>query len=154
MWGRVMDNFYIGCTQWFTLGFIIGCLAFMIPPRIPSIIGASAFFVGLLSWGWSATQGSQIFALYQLGVFLGLIVFGLMVWPVGHSFEMVRRGSFRKGAPHRGQVFVLKSPIEKGFGTLNWQGKTWVLVGPDTPVGGKISVVSLEGDTLYVKKAE
>ncbi len=147
-----MDSFYIGCTQWFTLGVIIGSLAFVIPSRIPSVIAASAFFVGILSWGWSVTQGSEIFTLYQLGIFLSLIVLGLMVWPTGHSFEMARRGSFRKGAPHRGQVFVLKSPIEKGFGALNWRGKTWVVVGPDMTVGTKISVVSLEGDTLYVKK--
>jgi hypothetical protein len=149
-----MDSFYIGCTQWFTLGAIIACLALVIPPRIPAVIGASAFFGGFLSWGWSATQGNDIFALYQLGIFLGLIVLGLLVWPTGHSFEMVRRGSFRKRAPHKGQIFVLKSPIQKGFGALNWKEKTWVVVGPDMSVGQKVAVVSLEGDTLYVKKVE
>ncbi len=149
-----MDSFHIEYTQWITLGFIISCLAFVIPPRIPAIIGAAAFLVGLVSWIYGLGNPVGISALYQLSAFLGLIVGGLMVWPVGHSFERVRRGHFKKGVPYRGQVFVLKSPVKNGFGTLEWQGKTWVLVGPDMPSETKVSVVSQEGDTLYVKKAE
>lgn len=53
-----------------------------------------------------------------------------------------------------GQCYVLDSAIQNGRGKARVGDSLWLVEGPDLPAGAQVSVVSVDGATLYVQPAE
>lgn len=60
----------------------------------------------------------------------------------------------RRGAQYVGRVFHLEMAIVNGRGKVQVDDTTWVVEGPDLPVGSRVRVVAVEHVNLKVEPAE
>ncbi len=137
--------------QWFILGFLFFGLSFLMPKRIPFILAACSFFCGFLVWILSKTSELPPLGLMpQLLIFILGILLGLYF--TSPPLDRPHSGAPVGPHPHPGTTFFLSSPIESGKGQIILHNKVWHLVGEDQPVHAQVIVLSIKGNTLYVKR--
>lgn len=130
--------------QWAILGGIFAALSLFMPRRIPLTICGSALITAALLLVYNLlVPGPSLLAIWQIILFLGLIVLGLFVLrPQSTTWDAF---------PHPQAIFTLTSPIKRGKGTFQHEGITYTLIGPDAPTGSKAAIVSINGRTLYIE---
>ena len=57
----------------------------------------------------------------------------------------------QRGASLIGRTATLKAPINEGRGRIHLDDTTWVVNGPDLPVGSRVRIVASAGSTLKVE---
>lgn len=129
--------------RWVLISGIFWALSFFMPRRIPWIMAGTAFATGTISFIYPFVGGgSPLSTAMQLAIFSVLLILGLLfiqiATPSSHS-------SLKKA-----DVLTLTSPIKKGKGTFKVGEKSYTLVGPDCPASTQVTVVSLQGDILYI----
>ncbi|MBF0140619.1 MAG: NfeD family protein [Magnetococcales bacterium] len=57
----------------------------------------------------------------------------------------------RRSSQYIGRTFSLSEPIVNGVGRIRVDDSSWKVAGADTPAGGSVRVVSVDGTVLYVE---
>ena len=103
--------------------------------------GLIAFAVGI---GWQAQV--MVFAVLSVAsAMLGRIIYLRSTVPSDHPTLN------RRAEQYVGHVFTLDRPILNGTGRLRVADSTWKILGPDTPAGRRVRVVSADGVVLQVE---
>ncbi|MFN7662511.1 MAG: NfeD family protein [Alphaproteobacteria bacterium] len=134
----------INPSRWLLLAAIFLTLSFFMPRRIPFLVAAASVFTGLFSFIYGFFNPLSFSLGVQILFFLGTLILGLV-------FVHQRPPAQRL---NKNDHFTLKAPIVQGKGTFEKEGITYTLIGPDCPGKTKVSVVSIEGTTIYIKPLE
>ena len=134
----------INPTQWLILAGIFAVFCLFMPKRIPISITAAAFLTGAALFIYKAYSGNAAYVPFQLVIFMGSLVFILFFI---RPNALIEPHQF----PHRNAVFTLELPIQNGVGTYKHHETTFKLVGPDLPIGAKVTIISIQGTTLYIE---
>ena len=143
----------LGPWSWWVLGLVLLAAEILMPGVFLIWIGIAAIIVGCLSllfwsdpfWVWQV----------QILVFAMLAV----VAAIGGRRIMARSGKSdepllnKRGASLVGRTATLSEPISEGRGRIRIDDTTWVVSGPDLPVGTQVRVVESTGRELRVEAA-
>lgn len=143
----------LGPWNWMALGLILLTLEILVPGIFLLWIGIAAIIVGTLS----LLLGDAAFWSWQLQVvlFLGLSLVSAYV-----GKKVMTNGNDVSDQPllnQRAQQLVgrtatLAEPISEGQGRIRLGDTQWRVIGPDSPVGTKVKVVSTDGSELIVEQ--
>lgn len=143
----------LGPWSWWVLGLVLLAAEILMPGVFLIWIGIAAIIVGCLSllfwsdpfWVWQV----------QILIFAMLAV----VAAIGGRRIMARSGKSdepllnKRGASLVGRTATLSEPISEGRGRIRIDDTTWVVSGPDLPVGTQVRVVESTGRELRVEAA-
>ena len=133
---------------WWFGGVVLLAGEMLIPGVYLLWIGLAASVTGVFAWlfpGLEFEGHGLIFALL-----------GSASIYIGHRFFYGKRGLppetpvNMRGQQHVGKTFVVVEAIENGRGHVSVGDSRWLAEGPDTPVGEKVRVISVEGTILKV----
>ena len=143
----------LGPWSWWVLGLVLLAAEILMPGVFLIWIGVAAIIVGCLSllfW-------SDPFWVWQVQI----LVFAMLsvVAAIGGRRLMARSGKSdqpllnKRGASLVGRTATLSEPISEGRGRIHIDDTTWVVNGPDLPVGTQVRVVESTGRELRVEAA-
>jgi len=134
--------------HWWIFAVILLVLEMLTPGTFFLWMGVSAAVVGLLALllpiGWQL----------QVLFFAILSVVSIIVgrhYLKRRPIESDRPNLNRRGQQYVGRTFTLNEPIENGFGKIRVDDSTWKIEGLDTPAGGKVRVIGVDGVVLKVE---
>jgi membrane protein implicated in regulation of membrane protease activity len=137
--------------HWFVVGGVLMALELFVFGAILLWLGIAAMVTGavILIWpGLSLQVQLLIFVVIApASLAIGLYIRKAFFPP---SEEQVNLGSRR----FVGQFGLLDTPILAGRGSVRMGDTVWPVTGPDLPAGARVKVVSSDGITLAVEKAE
>ncbi len=136
--------------HWWILAALLFALEVMLPGTFCMWIGFAAVATGL-----------AVFVLPDLSWQMQLLSFALLsvaVIALWLRYKPMARGADtgtlnHRGASQVGQVYVLVTAIENGVGRARVGDSEWRVQGPDLPVGSRVRVLSVNGNTLVVEAA-
>ena len=130
--------------RWLIVSGLFVLLALFIPKRIPLIVSGTTFVTGTISFIYPfLTKSCPLSTTIQLTIFFVLLILSLL-------FIHAAPPASAQHPLRKEDVFALTSPIKKGKGTLTWGEKSYTLVGPHCPAQTLVTVVSVQGDTVYI----
>ena len=148
---RIVEE--LGPWSWMVLGLVLLAAEIFMPGVFLIWIGIAAIIVGCISlffwsdpfWGWQ----------------LQILVFAVLAVAVAIIGRRVMKGSGESDEPllnKRGESLVgrtatLSEPIAEGRGRIRIDDTTWVVSGPNLPVGARVKVVESTGRELRVEPA-
>ncbi|GKX35045.1 MAG: membrane protein [Rhizobiaceae bacterium MnEN-MB40S] len=142
----------LGPWTWWVIGLLLLAMEVVIPGIFLMWFGIAAIIVGSLSlmlwtesyWIWQM----QVIIFAVLAVISALIGRRMIGGQDGVSDEPLLN---QRGASLIGRTATLKAPIHEGRGRIHVDDTTWVVNGPDLPVGSRVRIVSSTGNTLKVE---
>ncbi len=141
----------IGHWHWWVLATALIAAELLMPGIYLVWLGVAAAVTGVLAYGIGLGWQGQVMVFALLSVaaaVLGRTVYKRSTGPSDHPTLN------RRSAQYVGQVFTLDQPIVNGAGRLKVADTTWKVVGPDSPAGRRVQVVSADGTVLKVEPAE
>lgn len=134
--------------DWFVAGGLLLAIEVVAPGVFMLWLGLAAILVGLLSlivdWGWQAQFITfAVAAVAMIPLYMRLSLGG------GRTDQPFLN---RRGDALVGRIFTLERPIVGGAGTVRVDDSLWRVMGPDSPAGGRIKVVSIDGAALHVEQ--
>jgi membrane protein implicated in regulation of membrane protease activity len=136
--------------HWWVIGVVLIILEAFIPGTILMWMGVSAGVVGLVlliapGMGWE----------YQVLLFAVFSVASISLWMMKLKKQPPAEPEVpnlnRRVAQYIGRSARLETAIVDGLGTINVDDIIWRVLGPDSPVGTKVKVVSAKGTDLVVE---
>jgi hypothetical protein len=132
---------------WLTLGVVLACLEILLPGAVMLWLAAAA----LATAGHTALFGLSTGA--QLVAFAGWTAVALVIsrrvrrkQPIASADETLNR----RGEALVGQTARVVQPIVHGRGKVRVGDSDWLAIGPDSAVGVRVEIVSVDGATLRV----
>ncbi|MDA4847122.1 NfeD family protein [Hoeflea poritis] len=143
----------LGPWSWWVLGLVLLAAEILMPGVFLIWIGIAAIIVGCLSllfwsdpfWVWQV----QILVFAVLAVAAAIVGRRIMARS-GKSDEPLLN---KRGASLVGRTATLSEPISEGRGRIRIDDTTWVVNGPDLPIGTQVRVVESTGRELRVEAA-
>lgn len=137
--------------DWLALGTILLILEVFGAGGYLLWIGIAAAAVGVLSFVLPVLPWTAQFLLFAVFAVLTAVYW----W---YRQRTAARPSDQPGLNMRGQElighsFVVQQAIVEGRGKIRVGDSVWIVVGPDTPVGSRVKVVSQDGTVLQVEPA-
>jgi membrane protein implicated in regulation of membrane protease activity len=137
--------------HWAVAGLILLILEVLAPGVSFLWIGVAALAVAALAW-----------LLPGLALWLQVLLFAVLTAVAIVASRRLRSapvdtGSSRlnqRGQLYLNRVFTLDAPIVNGVGQMRVDDGQWRIAGPDLPATSRVRVVSVEGTTLKVEKAD
>jgi membrane protein implicated in regulation of membrane protease activity len=143
----------IGPWTWWVVGLALLAAEIVLPGVFLMWIGIAAIVVGAVSlalWGDAAwTWQVQIIVFAVLAVLSALIGRRVMSRQQDRTDQPLLN---QRGASLIGRTATLVQPINEGRGRVRLDDTTWIVSGPDLPVGARVRVVSSSGGTLHVEE--
>jgi membrane protein implicated in regulation of membrane protease activity len=148
MMGGYQPDFW----HWWILGVALIIVETLVPGTFFLWMGVAALVVGFVAWlapviGWE----------YQLMLFAVLSLVAIAGWRAyqrRHPEQTDHPSLNRRGEQYVGEVFVLETPIENGFGKVRVGDSLWRVRGDDAPAGCRVRVTGTEGVLLLVEPAD
>ncbi|MBC7281506.1 NfeD family protein [Hoeflea sp.] len=143
----------LGPWSWWIVGLIFLGLEIVIPGVFLLWIGLAAMVVGAMSfllWGadlWSWQTQMLVFAV--LAVALALV--GRRI--SGSNTETDQPMLNRRTEGLVGRTATLEEPIREGKGRIRLDDTTWIVQGPDMPVGARVRITMAQAGCLTVEPA-
>jgi len=134
---------------WWSVGVLLLAGEMVIPGVYLLWLGLAAAVTGFFAWllpGLEYEGHALIFA-----------VLGTVSIYIGHRFFYGKLGPKAempvnmRGQQHVGKTYIVVEPIENGRGHVTVGDSRWLAEGPDTAVGKKVRVISVEGTILRVE---
>jgi len=134
---------------WWSAGILLLAGELAAPGVYLLWIGLAASVTGVFAWGFPGLEfegHGLIFAVLSTASIY-----------IGHRFFYGERGPAedmtvnRRGQNHVGKVYVVVEALENGRGHVTVGDSRWLAEGPDTAVGEKVRVISVEGTILKVE---
>ncbi|MCY6379252.1 NfeD family protein [Hoeflea prorocentri] len=140
----------LGPWSWMVLGLVLLAAEILMPGVFLIWIGIAAIIVGAISlvfwsepfWAWQL----QILVFAILAV-AAAVVGRRMMKRSDESDEPLLN---KRGESLVGRTATLSEPINEGRGRIRIDDTTWVVSGPDLPVGTRVKVVESTGRELRV----
>ena len=91
--------------------------------------------------------------------FIIFAVLGVIFAIVGRRYWKPKSGDSadptlnQRGVQYIGQVYVLQTAIENGHGRITVGDGSWLVSGPDLPIGARVRVSGVDGARLMVESA-
>ncbi len=142
----------LGPWSWWVLGLVLLAAEVILPGFFLIWIGLAAIVLGCLSlllWGtpmWSWQVQVLLFAV--LSVALAFAGRRLMAHYGDETDEPLLN---QRGASLVGRTATLTEPIQEGRGRIRIDDTTWVVQGPDLPVGTQVRITESTGRELRVE---
>ena len=141
----------LGPWAWWIAGLVFLGLEILIPGVFLLWIGLAAIVVGALSfpfWGaeaWSWQVQMLVFAVLA-------IVFAL----VGRRWSGTGKESDQPMLNRRteglvGRTATLEEPVSDGKGRIRLDDTTWIVQGPDLPVGTRVRITAAQAGALLIE---
>jgi membrane protein implicated in regulation of membrane protease activity len=140
----------LGPWNWFILAVVLFILETMIPGVHFLWFGLAAVVVGFLAlvigvaWPW------QVLA-------FGLISVLAVFWVRKYARPDMAISDLPdlnvRGQQYIGRSLVVEQAIQNGRGKVRVGDSTWVVEGPDAPVGARVTVTGTKGTVLVVERA-
>jgi len=143
----------LGPWIWWVVGLALLAAEIVLPGVFLMWIGIAALIVGGLSlvlWGdaiWSWQLQVVVFAV--LAVVSALIGRRVVMRQESDTDQPLLN---QRGATLIGRTATLVQPISEGRGRIHLDDTTWIVSGPDLPVGARVRIVSSMGGTLQVEE--
>ena len=148
---RIVEE--LGPWSWMVLGLVLLAAEILMPGVFLIWIGIAAIIVGCISlFFWS-----DPFWVWQLQIMV-FAVLAMAAAVIGRRV-MKRSGESdepllnKRGESLVGRTATLSEPIAEGRGRIRIDDTTWVVSGPDLPVGTQVKVVESTGRELRVEPA-
>ena len=136
---------------WWIFSLVLFAIELLAPGVFFLWLGLSAIVVGFIALllpdlGWQ--MDFIIFAV--LGVIFAIV--GRRYWKPksGDSADPTLN---QRGVQYIGQVYVLQTAIENGHGRITVGDGSWLVSGPDLPIGARVRVSGVDGARLMVESA-
>ena len=142
----------LGPWTWWVVGLVLLAAEVILPGFFLIWVGLAAIVVGCLSlllWGtplWSWQVQLLLFAL--LSVIAAFAGRRLMARYGDETDEPLLN---QRGASLVGRTATLSEPIQEGRGRIRIDDTTWVVQGPDLPVGTQVRITESTGRELRVE---
>jgi hypothetical protein len=137
--------------DWWIFALVLFAIELLAPGVFFLWLGLSAIVVGFIALllpdlGWQ--MDFIIFAV--LGVIFAIV--GRRYWKPksGDSADPTLN---QRGVQYIGQVYVLQTAIENGHGRITVGDGSWLVSGPDLPIGARVRVSGVDGARLMVESA-
>lgn len=136
--------------HWLALAVILFIAEVLVGGGFLLWIGISALIVGLLEWIFptTLTWGLQMLLFAVFGV-LNCVLWWLYLRRHPSATDEPKLN--RRSEAVVGRTFELSEPIVNGRGKIHAGDTSWLVTGPDLPVGAKVKVISADGTLLHVK---
>lgn len=143
----------LGPWSWWILGLVLLGLEILVPGVFLLWIGLAAIAVGALSlalwdmaiWSWQL----QLLTFAVLSVLSALI--GRKVSSANTESDQPMLNRRVEGLI--GRTATLEEPISEGSGRIRLDDTTWIVRGPDLPVGARVRVITAQAGGLTVEPA-
>ena len=143
----------LGPWSWWIVGLIFLGLEIVIPGVFLLWIGLAAIVVGAISfllwgadlWGWQ----TQMMVFAVLAVALALVGRRISRSSTDSDQPMLNRRI--EGLV--GRTATLEEPIREGKGWIRLDDTTWIVQGPDMPVGARVRITMAQAGCLTVEPA-
>jgi membrane protein implicated in regulation of membrane protease activity len=145
-WGWPVDYWH-----WWILGIVLLIVEVFAPGFVALWMGVSAGVVGLalLLWPGFAWQGQLLlFAALSVAILIAFKLYQRRNPPQTDQPALNRRGQ-----AYVGRNFTLVAPIVNGVGEMRVDDTVWRIEGEDVPAGSRVTVVSVNGNSLIVEQA-
>lgn len=143
----------LGPWTWWVVGLALLAAEIVLPGVFLMWIGIAAILVGSLSlalWGDTVwTWQLQVVTFAVLSVVSALIGRRVMMRQETNTDQPLLN---QRGASLIGRTATLVQPISEGRGRIRLDDTTWIVAGPDLPVGTRVRIVSSMGGTLKVEE--
>ena len=141
---------------WFTAALVLGILECFVDGYLILGLGVACFLFGLLANLPSIYQTltPAHFMVMAAFIVLGFYAFGNRLFWGDRSLGPVSRLGRTSRDRIVGEVGVLCRAIEGGKGAVEAKGTVWKCTGDDAPVGTRVVVTDILGNTLLVKRLE
>jgi membrane protein implicated in regulation of membrane protease activity len=137
---------------WWIAGLLLMVAEAFAPGAFFLWIGLSALAVGAVVYfapGIGITAEVLLFAVLAIGSVLAVRRLRTKKTETPGETRLNERGRL-----YEGRVFTLEAPIADGIGSLRVDDGQWRVAGPDLPAGARVRVLTVEGATLRVEKAD
>ena len=136
---------------WWIFALVLFAIELLAPGVFFLWLGLSAIVVGFIALllpdlGWQ--MDFIIFAV--LGVIFAIV--GRRYWKP-KSGDSADPTLIQRGVQYIGQVYVLQTAIENGHGRITVGDGSWLVSGPDLPIGARVRVSGVDGARLMVESA-
>jgi membrane protein implicated in regulation of membrane protease activity len=134
---------------WLSLGVLLLASEIVAPGFYLIWIGVAGVITGILAWlmpdlGFSG-HGLFFAVTGTLSIYVGHRFF------YGQPIPNPEKPVNIRGAQHVGKTYVVAEAIENGRGHVSVGDSRWLAEGPDSDVGQKVRVISVEGTILKVE---
>jgi len=134
---------------WWAAGAVLLASEMLLPGVFLLWIGIAAAITGVFAWLFPdmGFEGhGMIFAVLGAAlIYVGKHYFYANTGPEPDAKVNIR------GQQHVGKVYIVAEPIKDGRGHVSVADSRWLAEGPDTAVGDKVRVISVEGTILKVE---
>ncbi|MEQ8306241.1 MAG: NfeD family protein [Hoeflea sp.] len=143
----------LGPWTWWILGLVFLGLEILVPGVFLLWIGLAALALGAASlmlwdmalWGWQL----QLLVFAVLSVVFAII--GRRVSSAAGESDQPMLNRRAEGLV--GRTATLEEPITNGQGRIRLGDATWIVRGPELPVGAKVRIVTAQSGSLTVEPA-
>lgn len=143
-------GFAIEFWHWFALAAVLLLLEMLAPGIFFMFLAVGAAIVGAVLW-----VVSDVSLLWQAAIF---VVTSFFATYIGRRLmvraEQAEAGADqlnRRGSELVGKIAILSEPIVGGRGRARLGDTTWIVVGPDAPLGASVEVIGSSGTELKVR---
>ncbi|MDH5299938.1 MAG: NfeD family protein [Gammaproteobacteria bacterium] len=143
-----LQEFELLAWHWWAIALIFVVLEALIPSGIFVGIAVSGAITGAIKINFPALSWEA-----QLGIFATITVVVTFIWRKIFKVSEAENQDIATKGKARAQVgkeFVLKLPLQNGFGEAELDDISWELKGPDTKAGKRVRVVGVDGSILVV----
>ncbi|MEA3413206.1 MAG: NfeD family protein [Pseudomonadota bacterium] len=144
-WGWPVDYWH-----WWILGIVLLIVEAFAPGFVFLWMGVSAGVVGgvlLLLPGFAWEGQLLLFAVLSVAT-----IVAYKLYQRRHPPETDQPALNRRGQAYVGRAFTLAAPIVNGVGEMRVDDTVWRIEGGDVPAGSRVSVVSVNGNSLIVEQ--
>ncbi|MEP3436712.1 MAG: NfeD family protein [Hoeflea sp.] len=143
----------LGPWTWWIVGLVFLGLEILVPGVFLLWIGLAAMAVGALSfplwgagfWGWQ----TQLLVFAVLAVAFAIV--GKRI--LGSKTETDQPMLNRRMEGLVGRTATLEEPISEGKGRIRLDDTTWIVQGPNMPVGARVRITTAQAGCLTVEPA-
>ena len=141
---------------WFTAALVLGILECYVDGYFLLGFGVSCFVFGLLSNVPSiyGQLGPAHFLALSAPVVVAFYLFGNRLFWGGRGGDHVTDLGQTSRERIVGEVGVLCRAVIGGEGAVEAKGTVWKCIGEDAPIGTRVVVADIRGNTLLVKRLE
>ena len=143
----------LGQGTWWIVGLVFLGLEILVPGVFLLWIGLAALVVGGLSfplWG-TAIWGWQMQMLVFAALALAFALFGRRISRSNADTDQPMLNRRLEGLV--GRTATLEEPIREGKGRIRLDDTTWIVQGPDMPVGARVRITVAQAGCLTVEPA-
>lgn len=140
---------FLGDWVWWVVALVLLLLELAVPGIFLIWLGVAAALVAVLDMAFHLSWQFELVAFAVLAV--ASVYVGKRVLKSRRAFDSDTPNLNQRMFEYVGRTYPLHEPIINGRGRVSIDSTLWEISGPDTPVGGAVKIVGVEGMRLKVE---